>query len=169
MNADTIARLLENSGFHNIRITADYVSLEDPSCIVRSFETFAEYAYFIILFFTGLMLFGWAVSLLRGGTNNYMSNFKNLFFIFCVLSLSRPIMNFIYGGDLFALGCQTITVPMDDMERLLAARQDRLPSDDMSGLYEEFDIFDSGAPLHEVPYSDAPVTSAGEPADLQIK
>ena len=169
MNADTIHRLLENSGFHNIRVTPDFVTMEDPSCILRSFETFADYAYAAIVAVTGLMLFGWALGIIRGAKNDYFENFRVLLLIFGILSLSRPMMNMIYGGDLFGIGCRTISVPMTEMERLLAARTARLSSDETGGLYENIDIFDSGAPIHTVPYSDAPLTSAGEPADLVVE
>jgi hypothetical protein len=41
-NVATILRLLENSGFYNVRADAEYVYMEDPSCILRGFETFLE-------------------------------------------------------------------------------------------------------------------------------
>ena len=173
MNADTIIRLLTNSGFHNVRVDPDFVYMEDPSCILRSFETFVHYAWFAIVVLTGFMLTGWAISMIRGAKNDFFTNLRNLIIIFGVLSIAKPMMNIIYGDDLFARGCRTITVPMTEMNRLLDARNSKLKSRDEFDLYEDFDIYDSGAtyndtPIHKVPFSDAPLTSAGEPADLRL-
>ena len=173
MNTDTIVKLLTNSGFHNVRVDPDFVYMEDPSCILRSFETFAHYAWIAILVLTGFMLTGWAISMIRGAKNDFLTNLRNLIIIFGVLSIAKPMMNVIYGDDLFAHGCRTITVPMTEMNRLLDARNSKLKTHDEFDLYEDFDIYDSGAtyadvPIHEVPFSDAPLTSAGEPADLRL-
>ena len=173
MNTNTIIRLLENSGFHKVRVDASFVYMEDPSCILRSFETFAHYAWFAILVLTGFMLTGWAISMIRGAKNDFFTNLRNLIIIFGVLSIAKPMMNIIYGDDLFARGCRTITVPMTEMNRLLDARNSKLKSRDEFDLYEDFDIYDSGAtyndtPIHKVPFSDAPLTSTGEPADLRL-
>lgn len=168
MNADTIIRLLTNSGFHNVRVDPDFVYMEDPSCILRSFETFAHYAWVAIMILTGLMLTGWAISMIRGAKNDFFTNLRNLIIIFGVLSIAKPIMNLIYGGDLFARGCHTISVPMTEMNRLLDARNSKLKSRDEYDLYEDFDIYDSGAPIHEIPFSDAPLTSSGDPAALDL-
>lgn len=168
MNADTIIRLLTNSGFHNVRVDPDFVYMEDPSCILRSFETFAHYAWVAIMILTGLMLTGWAISMIRGAKNDFFTNLRNLIIIFGVLSIAKPIMNLIYGGDLFARGCHTISVPMAEMNRLLDARNSKLKSRNEYDLYEDFDIYDSGAPIHEIPFSDAPLTSSGDPASLDL-
>lgn len=168
MNTDTIIRLLTNSGFHNVRVDPDFVYMEDPSCILRSFETFAHYAWVAIMILTGLMLTGWAISMIRGAKNDFFTNLRNLIIIFGVLSIAKPIMNLIYGGDLFARGCHTISVPMAEMNRLLDARNSKLKSRDEYDLYEDFDIYDSGAPIHEIPFSDVPLTSSGDPAALDL-
>lgn len=173
MNADTIIRLLTNSGFHNIRVDPDFVYMEDPSCILRSFEIFANYAWWFITVLTGAMIVGWAISMIRGAKNDFFTNLRNLIVMFGVLSIAGPIMNLIYGDDLFARGCRTISVPMSEMNRLLDARNAKLKSRDEYDLYEDFDIYDSGAvyddtPIHDVPYSAAPLTSSGQPADLRL-
>ncbi len=174
MNADTIVRLLTNSGFHGVRVEPDFVYMEDPSCILRSFEIFADYAWWFIFVITGMMLFGWAISMIRGAKNDFFMNLRNLILIFGIVSIARPIMNFIYGDDLFARGCRTISIPMSEMNRLLDARRAKLTERGEYDLYEEFNIYDSGAayndaPVHETPYSAAPLTSGGEPESLTIK
>ncbi len=145
MNTDTIVRLLTNSGFHNIRVDPDFVYMEDPSCILRSFETFVEYAWFAILILTGLLLTGWAISMIRGAKNDVLINLRNLLIIFGVLSISKPIMNIVYGKDLFGRGCRTISISMVEMSKLLDAREMKLNERGELDLYEEFDIYDSGA------------------------
>lgn len=142
MNTDTIIRLLQNAGFHGVRANSDFVFIEDPSCILRSFETFAGYAWTIIAILTGMMLFGWAISMLRGAKNDFFMNLRNLILIFGLLTLARPIMNFVYGGDLFGLGCKTFSIPMSEIELLLESRNLNLNTAD--GMYEDLQIYDSG-------------------------
>ncbi len=147
-----------------------FIYLEDPSCILRSFMTFAEYAWIIIVFITGILLFGWAISMIRGAKNDIFTNLRNLVLIFGVLAAAGPIINMIYGDDLFKRGCRTIKVELSEVNRLLDARKLKLSTRDQYDLYEEFDIYDSGANIvaansapHEIPYADAPIASAGAP------
>lgn len=170
MNIDTILRLLENSGFHGLSADSEFIYMEDPSCILRSFETFAEYAWMAALALTGFMLGGWAFSMIRGAkTDNIFMNMRNLILIFAGLSVAKPVINLIYGEDLFARGCETISVSVDEMNKLLAMRQDTL--DDNGGLYENLRIYDSvvsDVPLHEIPFSEMPVYGAGTPAEVNV-
>lgn len=175
MNTDVILRLLTNSGFHILGADGSFIYLEDPSCILRSFETFIEYAWIIIAFLTGLLLFGWAISMIRGAKNDIFTNLRNLLIIFGVLTAAGPIVNMIWGDDLFARGCRTIKVPISEVNRLLDARKLKLTERNQYDLYEEFDIYDSGAPYYditampnEIPYADAPVMSAGNPGDIDV-
>ncbi len=146
MNADTFVRLLQNSGFHNVSQDSEFVYMEDPSCVLRSFETFAEYAWIIICCLTALLLFGWAISMIRGSKNDIFTNLRNLILMFGVLSAAGPIVNAIYGDDLFGRGCDTIQIPMHQVQQMLAERDARLSETMTDSLYEEFDIYDSGAP-----------------------
>lgn len=170
MNTDTILRLLKNSGFHGLHADAEFIYMEDPSCILRSFETFIEYVWVIITALTGLLLFGWALSKIRGAKNDIFSNMINLILIFGVLAVAKPVINVIYGDNLFGMGCKTISVSIKDMNKLLELRKDTLKNatDD---LYENIDIYDSasgyaGSVPHEIPYSVAPISGAGAPGDI---
>ena len=102
------------------------VYIEDPSCILRGFETFIEYAWVIITAVTGVLLFGWAISMIRGAKNDIFTNLRNLIIMFATLSCVIPIVNMIWGDDLFAAGCKTIAVSMDDLNTLLDARNAKL-------------------------------------------
>ena len=126
MNTETIIRLLKNSGINVIGSDSVSVYIEDPSCILRGFETFIEYAWIIITAVTAVLLFGWAVSLIRGAKNNIFTNLRNLIIMFATLSMVIPIVNVIWGDDLFAIGCKTIAVPLDDLNTLLEARNKKL-------------------------------------------
>ena len=122
MNTDTIIRLLQNSGINVIGADASSVYIEDPSCILRGFETFIEYAWIIITAVTGVLLFGWAVSMIRGAKNDIFTNLRNLTIMFATLAMVIPIVNMIFGDDLFAHGCKTIAISMDDLNTLLDMR-----------------------------------------------
>lgn len=167
MNTSTILRLLENSGFHNVRADTEFVYMEDPSCILRSFETFLEYAWVGITALTGFLLAGWALSKIYGAKDDIFTNMKNLMLIFGILSVIKPVMNVMYGSDLFRAGCKEIRVSIAQVNVLLDKRKDTLGTDRFN-LYEDIDIYDSGAdiPLHELPYSAAPISGSGSPAEI---
>ncbi len=138
-------RLLKNSGFHNLRADSEFIYMEDPSCILRSFETFLEYAWVIITMLTGILLFGWAISMIRGAKyDNIFINMRNLILIFGGLSLTKPVINLVYGDDLFARGCGTISISIDEIKKLLDARNSKLKKYDQNQLYEDLIIQDSG-------------------------
>lgn len=169
MNTDTILRLLKNSGFHVLGADGSFIYLEDPSCILRSFDTFIEYAWLAITFITGMLLFGWAISLIRGAKNDLMTNLRNLMLIFGALSLAHPIINLVYGDDLFARGCRTIQVSHDAVNKLLDARNAQLGTRG-NELYENFDIYDSGVIQNpaQMPYAVAPTPGAGNPTAIEL-
>ena len=143
MNTDTIIRLLENSGFHELRVDGTQILLEDPSCVLRSFQTFAEFAWVAITVATGLMLTGWAISMIRGGKNDIFNNLKNLILVLGGISAVGAIVNFIYGRDIFAIGCKTVSIPIEEVNKMLDARKQKLGKDS-TDLYEQLDIYDTG-------------------------
>ena len=142
MNTETALRLLKNAGFHILGTDGSFIYLEDPSCILRSFETFIEYAWTAIFFITGMLLFGWAMSMIRGAKNDLINNIRNLMLIFGTLTLAVPIMNLIYGDNLFARGCRTIRVAHNDVERVLDARSAQLTPHGGTELYDDIEIID---------------------------
>ncbi len=171
MNTDIILRMLQNSGFHILGTDETYLYLEDPSCILRSFETFIEYAWIIIVCITAMFLFGWAISMIRGAKTDYFTNLRNLIIMFGTLSAVIPIVNLIWGDDLFARGCRTIRVSIAELNEILDARNLELSEYDEFNLYENLEISDSGAiydvSLSETPYSDAPLTTPDNPPNLE--
>lgn len=143
MNPETVRRLLENSGYIVFDVDAEHIVIEDPACILRSFSTFIEYAWIVITVLLGLMLAGWAISMIRGAKNDIFTNLRNLILIFGILSAVVPIVNFVYGDDLFARGCAQISVPTSRVAEMLDARDAHL-SDAACDLCEDFDIQDTG-------------------------
>lgn len=157
MNTDIILKILRNSGFNILGTDSVFIYLEDPSCILRSFETFIKYAWVIISFITAMLLFGWAISMIRGAKNDIFTNLRNLILIFGTLSAAIPIVNAIYGKDLFATGCRTIKVPITEVNQLLDARNRDLGNQNINP-----------APTnkpHTLSYSENPISSAGNPAN----
>lgn len=143
METATIIRLLSNAGFRVLGTDGANLYIEDPSCILRSFQTFTEYAWIILTFITGMLIFGWAISMIRGAKNNIFINLRNLTIMFGTLAATGAILNMIYGGDLFARGCQTVAVDINTVNEMLDMRQKKM-SPQQTDLYESIDIYDSG-------------------------
>ena len=143
MDIEQILRLMQNAGFRVHGADAQFIYIEDPACVLRAFATFAEYAWLAVVGVTGLLLFGWAISMIRGAKNDIFTNLRNLILILGIVSAAGPIINVIFGDDLFRRGCSTAEISIADVQEMLAARNTRLTrqSDD---LYEEFDIYDTG-------------------------
>ena len=147
MDIATILRLLKNSGFYNLRVDSQNLYMEDPSCIVRGFQDFVEYAWVFIVAITGILLVAWAISVIRGAkVSDIAANFKYLVLIFGILSLSFPIMKLIFGDDLFAHGCKTISVPIEEVKKLLELRKQEFRGYNEFEEFELIDITDSGIP-----------------------
>lgn len=144
MNTDGALRLLKNAGYHITGTDGSFIYIEDPSCILRGFETFIEYAWIAISAITGMLLFAWAISLIRGVKNDIMTNVRNLIIICGTLSLAMPIVNLVFGGDMVARGCQTIRISHNDIIDLLNRRHARLSPRGDTELYESIDITDTG-------------------------
>ena len=145
MNTTEIVRLLQNSGIRVLGADSVSVYIEDPSCILRGFENFIEYAWIIITIITAFLLIGWAISMIRGAKNDIATNIRNLFLMFAALAMVGPIINVIYGKDIFSIGCKTVAISNYDLNTMLDARHKKLsrPTDD---LHEDFQIYDSGTP-----------------------
>lgn len=144
MEIESIIRLLTNSGFKVLGTDAaqQYLYLEDPSCIIRSFETFIEYAWVFIYLITAILLFGWGISKIRGANTDVATNIRNLVIIFGTLGIAGPIVNAIYGGDLIGRGCAQIQVSLREVQTILDARNKQLSPNE--SLFEGIDIYDSG-------------------------
>lgn len=167
METATIIRLLSNAGFRVLGTDGANLYIEDPSCILRSFQTFTEYAWIILTFITGMLIFGWAISMIRGVKNNIFMNLRNLTIMFGTLAAAGAILNMIYGGDLFARGCQTVAVDIDTVNEMLDMRQKKM-SPQQTDLYERIDIYDSGVVRANVTANDTDDDNDNTSADNTV-
>ncbi|MCL2758166.1 MAG: M23 family metallopeptidase [Alphaproteobacteria bacterium] len=146
MSADQMLNLLRDSGL-NVRGTGHgYIFIEDPTCFTVGLSGFIEYAWIAIAVLTAFLMMGWAFSLIRGGSKlpGIANNFRNLVIIFGTLTAAGPIMNFVYGGDLWGRGCRIIGVPASKIQELLDLREAGLGGGS-GNMWEKFDIWDSRA------------------------
>lgn len=146
MEQETIYNLLTNSGFEKVLIDADFVYFQDPSCIFPAFDTILEYAWIAILVFVAIMLFGWGVLYIKNGVkiDTLFNNAKTVILILCILGAVKPIVNIIYGDDLFARQCEIKQVSRAAVNELLEMRNKKLGNSDENLLYENFSVIDSG-------------------------
>ena len=139
---ETIIKMLTSAGLTVLGSDDTFLYLEDPSCPVRAFQTFMEYAWIILCVMSGLLLIAWGVAKIRGIKGDIVNNFKNLFLVCGIVSVAVPIMNLIYGGDLLAAACKKVQVPISEVNSILATRAQNGEMEYM--LYEDIDIYDSG-------------------------
>ena len=146
MDITKIVLLLKNSGLQNITVGNGVIEFDDPSCIWTAFDNILEFGWIVIVFFTAIMLFGWAVLYIKNGIkiNTVFNNAKTTILIFCVLSAIKPIVNVVYGDNLFARNCDRKSVSLTSVQELLELRNKTLSQSQEEELYEIFDIKDSG-------------------------
>lgn len=146
MEIEKILLLLKNSGLNVHGVDSNFIYFDDPSCIYTAFDNILHYAWIVILVLTGIMLFGWALLYIKNGVkiNDLFNNAKTIILIFCVLSLVKPIVNFIYGDNLFGRNCEVMKVSLSNVQELLNVRKRTLSNMDENSLYESFDMVDSG-------------------------
>lgn len=147
MDKTTIINLLTNSGIKVFGMDSENIYFEDPSCIFPAFDTILHFAWIVIVFLTIFMLAGWAFLYIKNGVkiNTLFNNAKTIILIFAVLSFVKPIVNVVYGDDLFARQCDTKQVSLSSIQELLDTRNKHFSKYDNGLLYESFEVVDSGA------------------------
>ena len=146
MEQDTIYNLLTNSGFEKVLVDSDFVYFQDPSCIFPAFDTLLEYAWIAILVFIAIMLFGWGMLYIKNGIkiDTLFNNAKTVILILCILGVVKPIVNLVYGDNLFGQQCEIKQVSRAAVNELLEMRNKKLGKSDANLLYENFSVIDSG-------------------------
>ena len=144
MEQETIKTLLTNSGLKVFNIDANFVYFEDPSYIFPAFDTVFHYAWLAVIILTGIMLFGWAVLYIKNGVtiDTLFNNANTLILILCILSLAKPIVNFIYGDNLFAKQCDKMQVSLVEVNELLEQRNKNFAESDEAILNEDYSYND---------------------------
>lgn len=154
MDEITIVNLLTNSGLKVFGIDNTYIYFEDPSCIFPAFDSLLHYAWIVIFVLTAFMLLGWGMLYIKNGVkiNTLFNNAKALILIFCILSVVKPMVDFVYCGSifnrdcgLFAKQCEIKHVTKASVQELLDLRKKKFGKSDQAMLYETFDLIDSGA------------------------
>jgi hypothetical protein len=132
MNDSTIVDLLTNSGLKVVGIDSGFIYIEDPACIFPAFDAFLHYAWIVIVILTGIMLFGWAVLYIFKGAkiDSVFHNIKSLVLIFAMLSLVKPIVDVVYGDNLFEQQCEVKQIDRSQVDELLSLRNKKLGESD---------------------------------------
>lgn len=146
MNHANIVNLLTNSGLKVIGIDDNFVSFYDPACILPAFDVVLHYAWIVVLILIGIMLFGWGMIYIRNGVklDSLFGNAKSLLLILTVFALVKPIVNTVYGDNLFAKQCDEKKVSLSAVQELLKQREKQFGNDTTHMQYEIFEITDSG-------------------------
>jgi len=146
MEQINIVNLLKNSGLNVISIGDSFVEFQDPSCIFPAFDIVLHYAWIFVLILIGIILFGWGVLYIRNGIklDSLFSNVKYLLLILTILALVKPIVNVIYGDNLFSKQCDTKKVSLSIVQDLLNQRDKQPEYQNTNKLYEIFEVTDSG-------------------------
>lgn len=152
MENATIINLLNNSGLKVIGMDNNFVYIQDPSCIFPAFDSVFNFAATTALLFVAIMLFGWGLLYIKNGIkiNTVFNNAKALILIFAIFGLTKPIVNFIYGDNLFARQCETKQISLTKVQELLSAREKKFGQYDNIENYEIFNIIDSGITVSSV-------------------
>lgn len=162
MDETTIFNLLNNSGLKVFGVDSDFIYFEDPSCIFPAFDTLLEYAWIAIMVMLAIMLFGWAVLYIKNGIkiNTVFNNAKIIILILGILGAVKPIVNFVYGDNLFGRQCEVKQVSHATVNELLEQRNKKLGKSDTNLLYENFNIVDSGPVYYDE--TEGPVSDSTE-------
>ena len=146
MDEITITNLLTNSGLNVVGMDSDFIYFVDPSCIFPAFDTLLEYAWMAILVMTAIMLFGWAMLIIRNGVkiDDLFNNARALILVFCTLAVVKPLVNIVYGENLFAQQCEIKQASRAMVNELLEMRNKKFVKSDEYLLYENFSVIDSG-------------------------
>ncbi|MBQ6109932.1 MAG: hypothetical protein IJL05_00950 [Alphaproteobacteria bacterium] len=146
MENANIIDLLKNSGLNEVSIENGFVLFQDPTCILPAFDVVLHYAWIIVLILIGIMLFGWGVIYIRNGVklDSLFGNAKSLLLILTVFALVKPIVNVVYGDNLFAKQCDIKKVSLDTAQDLLKQREKQFENNTVYMQQETFDVIDSG-------------------------
>ena len=156
MDKAHILSLLKNSGLDVIGMDDAFVYFTDPNCLFTAFDKIFEYAWIACVLSVILMLLGWAMYYIRNGIK-ITAVFKNaysLFLILMVFSIAKPIVNAVYGDNLFARGCEIKKVSLESVNELLEQRNKNLSEYERAINQESFSITDSGPTTTSIDYSD---------------
>jgi hypothetical protein len=144
MDAAKIMEILTEAGFQVLGIADDAIVLEAPSCILRGFMSFIDFAWIALGGLTGLMLFGWAVAMIRGSDPKIADKIRNLFLLFGGLATVPALTSFLFGEGI--LQCDQISVSIPSLNDVLAMKSAELetrPAHFITGMVNEHRMVDA--------------------------
>lgn len=148
MNHTEIISLLKMSGLEKVGFSTDgnFILFQDPACILPAFDLILHYAWIVIMVLIGIMLFSWGILYIMNGIKleSAFHNAKSLVLVLAILALVKPIVNFVYGDDLFAKQCDTKQVALANVQELIKQREKYFENNEINQQYEIFDVIDSG-------------------------
>ena len=147
MNENLILNLLHNSGLEDATIKNGYIVFTDPSCIFPAFDSFFEFAWIVALIFTAFMLVGWAVLYIKNGINinSLFNNAKTVILIFCIFSVTKPIVDLVYGENLFARQCDVKRISLAKVQEFIEAKERIFTQNTNESDFEIFNVTDTGS------------------------
>jgi hypothetical protein len=128
MDVVQIEGILTKSGYHVLGITPDVLTLEDPVCIIRSLSGFIDFAWMALSVITVLLLFGWALAVIRGSkVESLVGNLKNLTLMFGGLAAIPGILSIMLTNDFTT--CKKLIIPVSEINKLLESKEFELKID----------------------------------------
>ncbi|MBO7644796.1 MAG: hypothetical protein J6S57_00645 [Alphaproteobacteria bacterium] len=149
MNENLVLNILHNSGLEDATIKNGYIVFTDPSCIFPAFDSFFEFMWIVALVFTAFMLVGWTALYIKNGINinSLFNNAKTVILIFCIFSVTKPIVDLVYGENLFAKQCDLKRISLVKVQEFMDAREQHFGQHDQNSNFEIFNVTDSGPVL----------------------
>ncbi|MDR1826332.1 MAG: hypothetical protein LBQ49_01410, partial [Rickettsiales bacterium] len=118
MDAAWVEQVLTKAGYNVLETSGGAIVLEDPTCILRSFESFVNFAWAAIGGLALVLLFGWGLAMVRGAKIDIVENIRNLFLLFAGLAMIPALVGFLIGRQVWE--CKKIVVSMEEVEKLIS-------------------------------------------------
>lgn len=136
-----VAKILTKAGYILQDCNQDgFLCITDPTCIWPPLLEFITNAWYVLTAITGILLAGWAVTMLRGASHDMIKNLRTLVLIFGSLSVALPAVNMLGAGKAIVGQCgDPIMVSYDRIQELVQMSRETLEHQQ----FENFDISDS--------------------------
>lgn len=159
----SVAEILTDAGYVVIGSNSTSFVVEDPTCILRAFTDFIDFAWLLLGALAAILLFGWGIALIRGASMDIRENMRNLFLLFGCLAAAPAIISFLVGEGI--LECKHIEVSFSEISKTLALKDLKFEADTVENIgFERFKPFRNGT-INEHNLTD--VRLALDDADVQ--
>ncbi len=138
-NLAQVAQILDKAGYTLQNCEVGFLCITDPTCIWPPLLEFIHNAWLVLTFITGVLLAGWAATMLRGANHDMVKNLRSLVLIFGTLSVALPAVNLLGAGRAVVNSCDTIKLSQSHIDELVRMRNQSMQQQP----FENFDIRDS--------------------------